>query len=84
MKQELIQLAENPKIQGVVATYTTMSGVMTVLGYLPPILGSFGAFAGLVLTWVMICKGMGGVKLNKLEAKRKQLEIRVLEKKLKG
>jgi hypothetical protein len=82
MKPWAEQIIENPKIQGVVATSTTMSGIWTILGYINPILGSLGILAGLVLTWVMVCKAMGAVRINKLEAKRKKLEIQILEKKL--
>lgn len=73
LKQSLIQLTENPKAQGLAATFTTISGAGTMLNYLPAVLGMIATSAGIMLTWVMIRKG-------RLDTKKIKLEIRLMKK----
>ncbi len=73
IKQNMIQLSDNPKIQGAGATFTTTSGMLTVLEIIPGALGVVATMMGMILTWVMISK----VRLDK---KKRKLEIRLMEK----
>lgn len=73
LKQNMVQLIDNPKVQAAGATFTTTSGMLTVLNYIPNVLGILATTAGLILTWVMIRKG-------RLDAKKIKLEIKLMEK----
>jgi hypothetical protein len=75
---------ENPKGQTFWATFTTMSGMGTLLNWLPDILGMIATFLGITLTWIMIGKGKAERRRSRLDTKRIELEIEVLEKKLDG
>lgn len=75
MRQEALHAMENVKLQAVMATLTTTSGMLTLLDYLPKVLGVVATFLGLVLTWVMISK-VG------LERKKTKIEIALMRKEL--
>lgn len=72
LKQSLVQLGNDPKIQAVGATWTTSWGVVTVLNLIPDILGVVATIMGIVFTWVMIRKG-------RLDAKKIKLEINMMK-----
>jgi hypothetical protein len=67
LKQSVEQLTDSQTGQGLAATFTTISGVGTVLNYLPALLGMAATMMGIMLTWVMINKGRLGAKKIKLE-----------------
>ena len=73
MKQQLAQLSENPKVQGFWATWATTSGILTLLEYIPVVLGVPSMMMGMVLTWSMISK-VG------LDIKKTKMEIKLMEK----
>ena len=73
MKDSLVQLSNNPKVQAFGATFTTASGMGTVLNYLPDALGVVATMTGIMFTWVMIRKG-------RLDAKKIRLEIKLMKK----
>lgn len=73
MKESLVQLSNNPKIQAAGATFTTASGMGTFLNYLPDVLGVVATMTGIMFTWVMIRKG-------RLDAEKIRLEINLMEK----
>ena len=94
-KQEQVKmLADNPKIQAAGATFTTLSGIGTIAGYLSPILAVVATTIGIVFTWVMINKGRAGKKSelakavlaeaqterSNLEAAKLRIEIAQLER----
>ncbi|MCK5611044.1 hypothetical protein KAR91_54730 [Candidatus Pacearchaeota archaeon] len=88
IKEAMQQAIESPKGQGLAATFTTMSGLGTVLELLTPVLGAVATMAGLTLTWVMIGNGRRKRRMDaesfKLSSEKQRLEIEVLEKKLDG
>lgn len=73
IKHSLAQLSEHPKIQTAAATFTTASGVLTVLQIIPIILGCIATIMGMILTYYMI----SNVKLDRKKRKR---EIKIMEK----
>ena len=72
IKENLSQLSDNPKIQAAGATFTTASGLGTVLNYLPDFLGIVATMTGIMFTWVMIRKG-------RLDARKIKLEIKLMK-----
>ncbi|MCK5615755.1 hypothetical protein KAR91_78555 [Candidatus Pacearchaeota archaeon] len=75
---------ENPKGQHFWATFTTMSGMGTVMDWIPDIPGMIASVLGITLTWIMIRKGMADRRNCRLDSKKKELEIEILERKLDG
>ena len=88
IKDALQQAIESPKSQSLAATFTTMSGIGTVLDLLTPVLGVMATLAGFTLTWVMIGNGRLKRRMDaetfRLSSEKQRLEIEVLEKKLDG
>ena len=75
LRQTMVQVAQNPNAQAAGATFTTTSGMLTYLGWLPPVLGVLATVMGMILTWFMISK----VRLDK---KKSKLEIKIMKKEL--
>jgi hypothetical protein len=73
LKQSIVELSDNPKIQAAGATFATASGMGTYLDYIPDMLGIIATTTGIILTWVMIRKG-------RLDAKKIRMEIKLMEK----
>lgn len=63
-----LEIVKNGKLEAGASTFTTAAGIAMYLEYISGVLGVFAIMSGLILTWVMICKG-------RLEMKRIKLAI---------
>jgi len=62
------EIIKSGKSEALASTFTTLAGVATLLEFIPVMLGVVATLSGIILTWIMICKG-------RLEMKRIKIEI---------
>ena len=63
------------KADAIIATTTTGLGLGTLFNYLHSMLGIIAIMSGIILTWVMICKGRLNIQKVKLENERLKKEL---------
>ena len=69
VKEELVQLAHNPKIASGVSALTTGTGVGTFLDWIPTDIGKLATLVGIVLSIILIRVHLAGFKKTQLEIK---------------
>jgi hypothetical protein len=71
IKQEAIQLAQNPKIASGVSALTTGTGVGTFLDWIPNDIGKLATLVGILLSVILI-------RVHLMSMKKTQLEVDIL------
>lgn len=76
-REQLIELAQNPKIGTTVAAATSTSGLGTFLDLIPNDIGKLATLLGIVLSIVLIYANILGIKERKL--RMTEIERRINE-----
>jgi len=72
IKQELVTLAQNPKVAASVSIMTTGTGAGTVLDWIPDDIGKLASVFGIILSAIL-------TRMYLLSVKKLKLELEVLE-----